>query len=214
MAVMTCKKCRSKVDFSNRHCPNCGNKLEKQKPKSSKSWWYLGGFVLLLVLGSAMQGARVGKGSKDGAAANQQAATTNQFGQAQVADVGALSWTVYRSFWSTRVDKPFESPEGGGYLFVELMVQNAQAQEPQTIPNVELIDGNDAIYLPTAEALMLRDALRIGQSLNPFEVKIGVLVFKAPPSGTYKVRIKGGSLPGIGYVALTPKPAPYGKVIE
>ena len=57
-------------------------------------------------------------------------------------------------------------------------------------------------------------ALRIGQSINPFEVKIGVLVFKVPPSGTYMLRIKGGSLPGIGYVALTPKPAPYGKVIE
>lgn len=116
--------------------------------------------------------------------------------------------------WVAQVEPLLHEIDAGGYLFVDLMVQNAQAKEPQTIPNVELIDGNDAIYLPTAEALMLRDALRIGQSLNLFEVKIGVLVFKAPPSGTYKLRIKGESMPGIGYVALMPKPAPYGKVIE
>lgn len=124
--------------------------------------------------------------------------------------IGYTSYLILKSYWETQLsDNLFLdqlSKPDAMFLFVELIVKNDDTKA-RMIPPFKLIDENGAEYETSSKSeILVKEAIKIMDTLNPDVQKHGYIVFDIPQNHKYKLKISGGIWSGkSALIELSPK---------
>ena len=123
----------------------------------------------------------------------QPATTIKVYNQGDTVSTGYTSYTVWRSWWSSKLSENQYRDEkpNAMFLFVELSVRN-EDKKPRTIPSFQLLDGNGAEYESSSKSWRVENSIGSLDSLNPDVQKRGIVVFDVPDYRDYRLKVSGG----------------------
>lgn len=201
MALKKCKECGNEVSTNADSCPHCGARL---KNKMGCFGFILTGVGILLLLGYI--GSQLGPRSSKNESSPHTSAQQRTYGTGDTAHVGYMSYAVWRSWWSRRLNQNefLDQRPDSMFLFVELTAKNND-KEARTIPPFKLIDENGAEYEASSKAWAVEGAIQMLHNLNPGVSTQGTAVFDVPTNHQYKLKLSGGYWsPDSALVVLAP----------
>lgn len=111
----------------------------------------------------------------------------------ETVQVENLGYQVKESYFTKTLSKNqyTNQPPDAMYLFVQVAVANGN-KEAYTIPQLKLVDEQNAEYDSTSKAFAVEGALGMMDQLNPGVAKAGYVIFDVPAGKKYKLKISGG----------------------
>ena len=171
MAMKKCKECGNEVSTKAESCPKCGRVLKKKMG----CFKYIGlGFLILFVLG--VIGSLMNDGSKKStsdsdAKKSSVASKINEekiFKEGDTVNIGYTSYSVFRSWWSSRLsdNQLFNEKPDAMFLFIDLAILNND-KTPRSVTPLKLIDENGAVYEAVFKGWAVKESIGVLERINP-----------------------------------------------
>ncbi len=204
MTVTRCKNCEEIIDVKAVICPKCGVKTKKQIGCFTYS---IIGLLILFLAYALLLGTN--KKTRNDKPANTQTKVTyppvfeestkpeetkviKTYNEGETVTVGYTSYAVWGSNWRDHLsDNQFlDKKPNAKFLFVELTVRNND-KKGRVVPPFKLIDENNSEY-DAHTAIGVENSFGIAVNLNPNVKKRGIIVFDAPDTHNYRLKVSGG----------------------